>query len=263
MAKAKKNVEESTVENQSQVADGKQDVQEILSKRVEIVPPIDADIDWYSLIPEKYIVINKSNFERRNKPVPTSLADVEDKDKLILLMGFRYIADLRGFSSLTYHPFCVQKDFVSIACEIEWTPLTPCDIPRTSQGLGDAKRENVGSFVGEYLTPIAENRSFVRCVRNFLRIPVLGQDEIGDSSTQTATQPTVAQEQAISPTSPHFVLNKILNEKDKTSTQLYKWYKKKHPDFEGVEWQNVTDIPNQIALELISLLKNQEKKEEK
>ena len=54
-------------------------------------------------------------------------------------------------------------------------------IDNTFSAIGDASPNNTESFARFYLGPIAENRAFVRCVRNFLKINVVAQEELGST----------------------------------------------------------------------------------
>src|SRR6056300_486813 len=50
------------------------------------------------------------------------------------------------------------------------------------QDMANATLDNTSSFATKFLETIACNRAFVRCVRNFLNVHIVGDDEIDKSS---------------------------------------------------------------------------------
>jgi hypothetical protein len=76
------------------------------------------------------------------------------------------------------------NDYVVAVCTIDWIPNYEnqgCNgiSPVTFSAIGDAHERNTSGFGKNYLGPIAENRAFVRAVRNFLKINIVSQEEIG------------------------------------------------------------------------------------
>jgi len=140
-------------------------------------------IDWLSLIDLKYIVPNRDKFIKRNQPVPASTDNLLDTEKLILLAGFKQVAQIRGYSKVDYTPLYVDHEMVSVKCTITWLPSEETKVAVEFSALADASVNNTHNFAKNFLATIAENRSFVRAVRNFLNIPILGQDEMGPSES--------------------------------------------------------------------------------
>ncbi len=50
--------------------------------------------------------------------------------------------------------------------------------PVVFSDVGSATLDNTAGFGKLYLAPVAANRAFVRCVRNFLGINIVAQDEV-------------------------------------------------------------------------------------
>jgi hypothetical protein len=215
----------------------------------------DGLVDWIKMIPQSYFVINKS-YENKivktlNKPLEeVSVDEVEPHQLLILLQGFRYVADLRGFRSLEYgNPSIGPQGEVSLSCSITWCGNyeTNYDDIKFS-GMGEATRNNTSPIgknkIGEscfYLTAIAENRAFVRAVRNFLRIPVLGKDEISGAETST---PKYQEAEPILGSKPLDSLIKRCKTKGLTF-QMLKVLANKHKDKLSdnlEEWEQWTDL---------------------
>jgi hypothetical protein len=104
---------------------------------------------------------------------------VQDSDLLILLHGIKELAQLRGFTDVTYQTN-IFSDFVVAVCTIKWIPNFETENQVvTFSAIGDATPANTSGVGRIYLGPIAENRAFLRCVKSFLRINLLGKEEIG------------------------------------------------------------------------------------
>jgi hypothetical protein len=140
-------------------------------------------IDWRKMIEPKYLVPNKQYFEKVGKPTPKTTEGLEDKELLILLGGIKRLAQLRGYRSVNYVVTSPSPDYVISACSIAFSGNYETEsYPITFSAIGDASAQNTNSFGRLFLGPIAENRSFVRCVRNFLRINIIGQDEVSPTT---------------------------------------------------------------------------------
>ena len=122
-------------------------------------------IDWRKLVNDKWLVPNRQRTDE------TDTSKLEDKDLLILLGGIKELAQIRGYSSVEYDIRSPSLDYVVATCKITWIPnFETEDREITFSAIGDASPHNTQSFAKHFLGPIAENRSFVRCVRNFLKI---------------------------------------------------------------------------------------------
>lgn len=142
----------------------------------------DGRVDWRAMIPKEFLVVNKQNFKSKNLPVPTSIDGLEDKDLLILLGGIKYVAGLRGYERVNHSVCHWSTHAVGVETTIDWIPNFETDgRPVSFKSLADATENNTSSFARAFLSATAENRGFVRAVRNFLGINVCGQDEIGSS----------------------------------------------------------------------------------
>lgn len=197
-------------------------------------------IDWAKMIDEKYIVANRSNLERRKQPIPTDLSCLDDKDKLVLLWGFKKVAQLRGYRSIRFFPLFVSEGLISLECQICWRGNYETDNQEICfSGCGDAHAGNTFSFAKKYLTAIAENRAFVRAVRNSLDIPISGQDEIGPDQ-EDASSPIVSTDSLKS--SPANLLKVKLKEKNKTFASL-KARVEADKICDSSLWQSEEDVP--------------------
>jgi len=201
-------------------------------------------IDWRSLINPKFLVPNKQNFEKKGKVVPNSIAGLDDRDLLILLQGIKEISAVRGFYSVDYNIVSPNENFVVACCRITWIPNFETEgNPVTFSALGDASPQNTTAFGKFYLAACAENRAFVRAVRNFLKINIVSQEEMGPLSSESNTVDTSSEKLAITMdecnVSFEQIREKLILEKR-----------------EGAEnYKKISDIPRVLQFELISRLK--------
>ena len=138
------------------------------------------------------------------------------------------------------------------ACSIDWTPNYETENQAvTFSAIGDASPANTTSFARNYLGPIAENRAFVRCVRSFLKINIVSQEELGEQNP-SKQQPKTAEDQVVP--SPHNVLKNTMESKGVD----FKTIKKRLGD-EGYEKAeeifSIEDIPKIKVFELIERIK--------
>ncbi len=144
-----------------------------------------------------------------------------------------------------------SSDYVAATCTIRWKPNYETEGESVVfSAIGDASPHNTNSFARNFLGPIAENRAFVRCVRNFLKINIVGKEELGGADAPpTATNTSMA----TSDTSmdPRSMLQAVMNEKGVSFEKLKS--KLGSEGFEEVE--SLNDIPKLKTFELIERLK--------
>lgn len=206
-------------------------------------------IDWRKMINPKHLVPNKQNFEKFGKQIPKTIEGLEDKDLLILLAGIKELAQIRGFSSVEYEIASPAGDYIAVICKITWLPNFETENrPVVFSAIGDASPFNTTSFGKNFLGPIAENRAFVRCVRNFLKINITGQDEMAPSPS----------EQVIEDTS-----SNVLEELMKKHGVTFQKVKEKliEEKFDKAEsFESTSDIPRFKQFELIERIKKKANK---
>ncbi len=241
----------------------------------------DGSINYKSLINPKYIVLNKErraqiettysrNFDELQLEIQegkTDPNDIQDGHKLILLAGIKELAKLRGYNQVSYHNNVTGPEYVAVNCEIQWIPNYETNNKEVRfSSLADAHLGNVSSFAVKFLNSIAENRAFVRAVRNFLNIHVVGFDELGAANPIEENQS--AAESTFSATDPRFLLEKSFNELNsefKVSWVNFAKYLEEKKEMDGATaWKTVKDVPKERAYDVIGLVKEQiEKKHAK
>lgn len=213
----------------------------------------DGYVNWRKMIKPEYLVFNlqkKETIEKQyGKPLSElSVNDVDDKFLLILLSGIKELANLRGFDSVTYEVDALTEGFVSAVCRIQWSPNYEAEnrVVVFEDGA-DATLNNTSGFGSQFLTTIAINRAFVRAVRNFLKIHIVGNDEVN----KAASPEEDTDNQGLN-TSPVTSLEAIMQKKNVSLEKLKKHCSSKGDDVSG--WNTVNDIPKAKIFELIGRL---------
>ena len=232
----------------------------------------DGSVNWRAMVDSKHLFPNKSWFEARDKPVPRSIDGLQDNQLLIKLAGIKELAKLRGYTSVRYNVVKCEKDHVAIKCEISWVPNfeNPSQesdyLPASTQfeDVANATTENTSSFATKFLETIAANRSFVRCVRNFLNVHIVGDDEI-DKSNGVPQHPEADDPvEPLKKLTPNGVLENLVSNKLKcVSFDDFKdklrelWTLELYRNDDAKNWQKYDDVPAKEARLLINIVKNE------
>jgi len=220
--------------------------------------------DWRAMVREEFLYPNKDWFELRKQPVPETIEGLADNQLLIKLGGIKELAKLRGYDSVTYEVITAQRDYVVVKCKIVWRELFLDEKKLENQcvfeDMANATVENTNDFCSKILETIATNRAFVRCVRIYLNINIVGDEEIDKSKSKTFAYETV--EQMVSDITPQGILKKIAKDKiqcedfdDFKNTLRKFWTEDKYKNEEAKNWNSFEAIPAKECRKLISLIK--------
>lgn len=216
----------------------------------------DGRVDWRAMVPKEYLVVNKQNF--KNRALPESIDGLEDKDLLILLGGIKYLASLRGYNSVEHQITFRDSYAVGVKTTINWIGNFETDGRETSFcSLADATRENTSGFAQVYLSATAENRGFVRAVRNSLGIHICGQDEVGGSGfiANTSEAPKQDDENSTIRDMLASILEKNGIQFDKFQNRMIVLEDKGEAFAAGAkDWKGVQDIPADNIFKIISVI---------
>lgn len=220
-----------------------------LLKKINYIFNEDGSINWRKMIKPEYLIFNDQRIEEMEKEYkkPASelkVTEVDDKYLLILLAGIKELAALRGFRRVTYEVKPVTDDFVVSKCSILWNKNYETNDSIIFEDAADATLRNTNGIAREYLTTIAVNRSFVRAVRNFLKIYIVGYDEIVKSVGASFTEENTVSVN----TDPNSVLTSLMEKHGITFEKLKEICGSKGDDVS--KWNSITDIPKSKIFEL-------------
>lgn len=212
----------------------------------------DSMVDWKKMVKPEFLVPNKDKFQSGTDFDSIDVTKLEDSKLLILLGGIKDIACIRGFTDVSYNVITARQDYVAVKCDISWIPNYETGmLPIKFSALADAHFENTSGFGNKFLMAIAENRAFIRAVRNFLRINIVGQDEIDPKKKNEIIEES-------QPTNPANVLNKVMSEAGLTF-DIIKNKLLEENDQEAGSWDSISDIPKKRIFEIIERIKRKNK----
>ena len=215
----------------------------------------DNTINWRAMIKPQHLVANRDSFKDAN----INLKDIDvstlpDNKLLILLAGIKELAQIRGFSSVYYDVIASRPDYVAVKCVTTFLPSYETGgQPVVFSSLADAHWDNTHSFAKNFLMAIAENRAFVRCVRSFLKIHIIGSDEIGGKNNAN-----VPENDSVASSAPASLLEKTMQDYGITFAQIKEGAIKKNIEGAGT-WSSCDDIPPLSAFTIVSGIKNKNK----
>jgi hypothetical protein len=155
-----------------------------LLENVEYIFNDDGSINWRAMVKEEHLFPNKAWFQRFNKPLPKVIDGLKDHQLLIKLSGIKELARLRGFSGISYETVKCEHDHVAVSCTINFIPNYETGGESVFyEDMANATINNCSSFAVKFLETIACNRAFVRAVRNFLNVHIVGLDEMDTSDS--------------------------------------------------------------------------------
>jgi hypothetical protein len=201
-------------------------------------------IDWRKMISTEFLVANKDRTSEKD------VSKLKDYELIILLGGIKELAQIRGFTDVRYDVNTPSPEYVVATCSITWIPNYETeDREVVFSSVGDATPQNTKGFAKFFLGPIAENRAFVRCVRNFLKINIVAQEELGNTKMESAS-PT----ESSSSLDPRSILGDLMKEKGVSFDKLkLKLTKEKYEGSDGLN--SLSDISKIKVFELIERLK--------
>tara|TARA_B100000902_G_scaffold399259_1_gene469300 strand:+ start:454 stop:1320 length:867 start_codon:yes stop_codon:yes gene_type:complete len=220
-------------------------------------------INWRAMVKEEHLFPNKAFFERFNKPVPKIVDGLRDHQLLIKLSGIKELARLRGFDSVSYETVKCEHDHVAVRCSIVFIPNYETGGKAIIyEDMANATINNCSSFAVKFLETIACNRAFVRAVRNFLNVHIVGSDEMDTSDGK----PITLNQQTSS--SPSFDIQSSLEKNAKELINCYNFdcfkdYLKQLKEAkvyicsEVESWDNYKDIPSKEARILLKIMKEE------
>jgi len=157
----------------------------------------DGTVNWRAMVNPSHLYPNKDHFARKNLQIPDAIEGLRDDQLLIKLAGIKELAKLRGFKRIAFTFPKLQSDYVVATCQIDWINNFESRIfeerdrdvweSLSTMDVANATTENTDGFGQKFLETIAANRAFVRTVRNYLGIHIVGEDEIAKGNGSKAS----------------------------------------------------------------------------
>jgi hypothetical protein len=218
----------------------------------------DGTVNWRGMIQKEFLVPNRDAFKDKNINLKDiDISSLQDNQLLILLAGIKELAQIRGFSNVEYQVVQANPEYVAVKCSITWTPnFETSMLPVSFSALADAHLDNTKDFAKNFLMAIAENRAFIRCVRNFLKINIVGNDEMGKNFT--VGESNTEDSELNSPAQPISLLKKTMNEFNITFEQIKQRAIQKEMDG-AKSWTAESDIPPLLMFNIIRGIKAKNK----
>jgi len=220
----------------------------------------DGSINWRSMVKEEHLFPNKAWFERFKKPIPKTIDGLKDHQLLIKLSGIKELARLRGFDSVSFETVKCEPSHVAVKCAVSFIPNYETGGRSIYyEDMANASTNNCSSFAVKFLETIACNRSFVRAVRNFLNIHIVGLDEMDTSDGNSSNQVQNSSQSSLSiQSSLEKNAKDILDCLDFHDFRTYLKELKESNSYickEAVDWNGFSDIPSKEARILLKIIK--------
>ncbi len=220
------------------------------------VPTLDdGSINWRALVPKEFLYVNNKKVDAVEKKYGKPLAElqiseIDDSFLVIKLGGLKKVAQIRGFSSVDYEVVFATESSIVTKCTILWNPRPETNNTSISfSSLASVNTQNAQGMALQYYAETSENRAFCRAVRNFLRINVVSQEEIGSVN---ALPPQQDQIPSSNPT-PHSLLETRMKEKGISLDKISDYLAGKGHEY---KIEKIEDIKKPHCLDLLSWLKS-------
>lgn len=220
-------------------------------------------IDWRKMVSNEFLYANKESFEKWGKEVPTSIEGLNDNQLLIKLGGIRELAKIRGYDNVNFEVVKTEEDECCIKCSIDFIPNYENPNGVHYSEVANATINNVSGFGSKFLECFAANRAFIRCVRGFLNINIVGAEEIDSSGTGEVKEKKVVTSKSLTPQGSLESRAHKSGYEDYTAFKVFLKELWKDETFknEGVkEWTDFGDVPPKEARVLIHLLEDRKKR---
>lgn len=144
-------------------------------------------IAWKEMLNPEFVVLNRMKFAKDGIDTYSLSKDETEKIKaeatddklLVTLAGFRELARIRGYKSVLPAVSVRPDGGVISECTITWIKNFETNFEEViTRGIASASTETVAPTYQPFLEAIASNRAFVRCVREFLGIFTICEEEI-------------------------------------------------------------------------------------
>lgn len=217
--------------------------------------------DWKKYIPVEYVDIKTAwlsthgiSTEDYLSYSPEQKQEIREKagedNMLIKLSGFKFLAHLRGISSVEYrhigeNTFICEVAFEQTSFKISEEKTITLPKGRFC-GVASATEANTSYPFSLFLPSMAENRAFIRAIKMAFNINVLGTEELENDK---AVVPTVLNDEGC--TSPQEHLRSLVSQMGRSFSDLKQTLEKKSwPGHEA--WNDYKDIPEEECFKMVN-----------
>ncbi len=227
-------------------------------------------IDWRAMIRPEHLVINKK-FEKEllekfpgKKLEEIPVTEIEDKYLIILLAGIKELAHLRGYVEVEPKVSYSDEKMTVVQTTITWEGNFETGGIRIKFGdVASASPFSLSEKFVPYSASIAANRAFVRAVRNFLGINIVGDGEMKAEDLISEESESKANASKVDRPTPQNILAKTAENKSISFDMIKLGAEKKYKnDLEGnpETWSSFKDISSKDCYILIQKLKESTQK---
>jgi len=217
----------------------------------------DGSVNWRAMVGEEHLYPNKGWFEKFNKAIPKTVEGLGDHQLLIKLSGIKELAKLRGFTKVVHEVVKCDIEHVAVKCGITWLSNYESEGSIVYfEDIANATIHNTSSFAQKFLETIAANRAFVRCVRNFLNIHIVGADEIDTSDGKFLQAVESNNKEKMSPLNILMTKTGLSTDQFDTFKDILRglWKGGQYKNEKAADWESWSDIPKKEVMKLLEVL---------
>lgn len=249
----------------------------------------EGSINWRAMLKPEHLYVNpefeeeiKTRFNVKSRK-DIDVTKVEDRQLLITLAGINYLARLRGIKSITPNNLFVTPTEVTSVCTVEFIPNFENPDGLIIGAQASASLYSVSGQFQLYLATFAQNRAFVRAVKQALGIEILGKDEVdfvaakkfkeslnsGENPLEQVLKPKEKEESKLVDITPNQHLRTVCNELSKKGSHSFEKIKEQSvankDSFESDpnDWADWDSIPRRDVWTLLSKVKDAAEKKKK
>lgn len=218
----------------------------------------DGFIDWRKMIPKEFLFVNEAWFKERSKDIPEKIEDCDDSQILIKLAGIKWLAKIRGFTKVDFDYQALDGHGCIATCTINWIPNFENPEGTQYTEVASCRDGNAEVFAKSYSESIAANRAFVRCVRNFLGVNIVGEEEVSSAEVSKEAEVSTSITSA-SKVDPQSIFIKLAKEAGMNTEAIIEFVKKNCEDLTDNTVSSESELAKFLSVKsarkLIKLLK--------
>lgn len=216
-------------------------------------------VDWKSLIPKQFLFPNTEKFKSLGKEIPSSIDGLDESMILIKLSGIKWLARVRGYTRVDFD-YSSSGAASTAKCRIHWIPNFENPQGAVYEEVASCDSRNADDFSLKFSESIASNRAFVRCVRNFLNVNIVGEEEIFNKESSQIKNIEESSKPSQMSIDPQSIFIKICKEKNMSFDDILKFSESiidKEIDLKSIKDEKslISNLNPKIAKKLLKEIK--------